>query len=153
MACDMTNKFKQMQLQTLDQHLRKVTVCDRPSDGWVRSIRGALGMSVRQLAERIGISQQALSQLEGKEVNDSVTVKTLRKAAEAMDCKLVYALVPNEGSLERIIEKQALKKARAIVQPVDHSMQLEAQGVGDSEAKTQQLAKEMTENLNSKLWD
>ena len=153
MACDMTNKFKQMQLQTLDNHLSEVTICDRPSDGWVRSIRAALGMSVRQLAERIGISQQALSQLEGKEAHDSVTIKTLRKAAEAMDCKLVYALVPNEGSLEGLVKKQALLKAKSLVDPVDHSMQLEAQGVGDSHDKIQELADEMAQNLNSKLWD
>lgn len=149
----MSNKFKHMQIQTLDRHLGEVHICERPSEGWIRVIRTALGMSVRQLAERIGVTQQSASRLETNEADDSITLKSLRKAAEAMDCKLVYALVPNEGSLERIIEKQALKKAKAIVDPVDHTMQLEAQGVGDSESKIKQLAEEMAKELNSKLWD
>lgn len=149
----MIEKFKQMQLQTLDKHLNNVTICDRPSDGWVRSIRGVLGMSVRQLAERIGISQQALSQLERKEVDDSVTVKTLRKAAEAMDCRVVYALIPNEGSLEATLKKQAVKKATELVKAVDHTMQLEAQGVGNVEAKIKEMADDLAKTPNSKLWD
>ena len=149
----MSNKFKHMQIQTLDQHLGEVHVCDRPSEGWIRTIRAALGMSVRQMAERIGVTQQSASRLETNEAEDSITLKSLRKAAEAMDCKLVYALVPHEGSLQRMVEKQALKKAKAIVEPVDHTMQLEAQGVGDAEAKIQELADELAGNLNSKLWD
>lgn len=149
----MAGKFKQMQLQTLDKHLNNVTICDRPSDGWVRSIRGALGMSVRQLAERIGISQQALSQLERKEVDDSVTIKTLRKAAEAMDCRVVYALIPNEGSLEATLKKQAIRKATELVRDVDHTMILEAQGVGNVEAKIKEMADDLARTPNSKLWD
>jgi predicted DNA-binding mobile mystery protein A len=149
----MTNKFKQIQLHTLDKHLAEISICGRPSDGWIGSIRKSLGMSVRQLANRIGITQQSTSRLELNEIHDSITLKTLRKAAQAMDCKLVYALVPNKGSLYDIVKKQAIKKSREIVLPVDHTMMLEAQSVGNAEDKIRQVADELTNNLNSKLWD
>ena len=149
----MTSKFRQLQLETLDKHLAQVHVAPRPSGGWIRAIRTAIGMSARQLAERMGVSQQALSRLEGKEANDAVTLKSLRRAAEAMNCKVVYAIVPEEGSLQDLIEEQALKKAKELVEAVDHTMMLEAQGVGDIKEKTRQVAGEMAENLNYSLWE
>ncbi len=149
----MTNKFKQLQLRALDEHLAKIHVAPRPSGGWVRAIRTTLGMSARQLAERMGVSQQAVSRLESKEAVDAVTIKTLRRAAEAMGCQVVYALIPGEGSLQEIIDEQALKKAGELVGAVDHTMKLEAQGVGDVEDKTRQVAGELAESLNTSLWE
>ena len=149
----MTSKFRQLQLETLDEHLSQVHVAPRPSGGWIRAIRTSIGMSARQLAERMGVSQQALSRLERKEANDEVTIKTLRRAAEAMGCQVVYALVPEEGSLQDFIEARALEKAKEIVEAVDHTMMLEAQEVGDVKEKTRQVADEMAENLNYSLWD
>ncbi|MCY3624765.1 MAG: mobile mystery protein A [Candidatus Dadabacteria bacterium] len=149
----MTNKFKYMQLQTLDDHLSRVNVCDRPSGGWIRAVRTSLGMSVRQMAERIGITQQSAARLEKNEINDAITLRSLRKAAEALDCRLVYVFVPNDGSLRNIVRKQALRKARDIVDPVDHSMMLEAQDVGDRQEKTAQIADELVRNPAISLWD
>ena len=149
----MTNKFKYIQLQMLDDHLSRVSVCDRPLGGWIRAVRTSLGMSVRQMAERIGVTQQSAARLEKNEINDAITLKSLRKAAEALDCRLVYAFVPNKGSLQDIVRKQALRKARDIVDPVDHSMMLEAQGVGDRQEKTAQIADELVRNPAISLWD
>lgn len=149
----MTDRFKHLQLQTLDQHMAEIRVCDRPSDGWIRAVRKSIGMSVRQLATRMGVTQQAVSQLEAKELNETVSIKTLRKAAEALNCRLVYALVPNDGGLQGILDKQALMKAKDIVSAVDHTMQLEAQGVGNLQQKIKETAEELAKNPNSKLWE
>ena len=108
-------KFKQLQLKTLNNYVVKMHICDRPSDGWIRSIRKSLGMNIRQLAERVNIAPQTASQFEMNELNDSITLKTLRRVAEAMECRLVYAIVPNNGDLEDIVKKQAHKKAKEIV--------------------------------------
>jgi predicted DNA-binding mobile mystery protein A len=110
-------------------------------------------MSVRQMAMRIGITQQSAARLETNESDNSITLKSLRKAAEALDCRLVYALVPNEGSLEAAVKKQAHKKATEIVSAVDHTMGLEAQSVGNAKEKTLEIADDLAKNLNSKLWD
>lgn len=149
----MTDRFKHLQLQTLDQHMAEIRVCDRPSDGWIRAVRKSIGMSVCQLATRMGVTQQAVSQLEAKELNETVSIKTLRKAAEALNCRLVYALVPNDGGLQGILDKQALMKAKDIVSAVDHTMQLEAQGVGNLQQKIKETAEELAKNPNSKLWE
>lgn len=149
----MINQFKRLQLHSLDQHLQTVNVCDRPNGGWLKAIRKSLGMTARQLGARLGISQQSATQLEENEILEVITIKSLRKVATALDCKLVYALVPNQGSLENTIKQQAYKKARAIVTSVDHSMKLELQGVDNLEDKILELAGDLAENVNSGLWD
>ena len=147
-------KLKQNQLEILEQHLASIHICKRPSDGWIRAIRKSLGMNVRQLANRIGITQQSTSQLESNEIHDTITLKSLRRVAAAMNCQLVYALIPNEhSSLENIVRRQAFKKAKEIVESVDHSMMLEAQTVGDTKKKIQQITDELVKNLDSTLWD
>lgn len=147
------NKFKQLQLKTLDSHIATIRICDRPTEGWIRSIRKAIGMSMRQLAERIGITQQSTLKLEENELDNSITLKTLKKAAEAMDCKLVYAIVPNQGNLDDIVKKQAYNKAKSIVIPVNHTMLLEAQEVGNLKEKIAETANELANELNSKFWN
>lgn len=149
----MTDKFKYLQLQQLDQHMAGIRVCECPSDGWIRAVRKALGMSVRQLATRMGVSQQAVSQFEANELDDSVTLGTLRKAAEAMGCRVVYAIIPLGGSLQDVVREQASQKARKIVTAVDHTMQLEAQGVGNVQAKIEEIAEELSKTPNSRLWE
>ena len=65
----------------------------------------------------------------------------------------MYALVPNDGSLQAILDKQALVKAKDIVSAVDHTMQLEAQGVGNLQQKIKETAEELAKNPNTKLWE
>jgi predicted DNA-binding mobile mystery protein A len=147
------SKFKHMQIQTLDKHLAQISVPETPSGGWIHAIRASLGMSIQQLAVRMGIAKQSVARLEANEVSNAITLKSLRKAAEALNCRLVYVLVPNEGSLQGILDKQALLKAKDIVSAVDHSMQLEAQGVGNLQQKIKETADEFSKNPNSKLWE
>lgn len=146
-------KFKRLQLKTLDSHISSIRICERPSEGWIRSIRKAIGMSMRQLAERIGVKQQSILRLEENELDNSITLKTLKKAAEAMDCKLVYAIVPNQGKLEDIVKKQAYHKAKSVVIPVNHTMLLETQEVGNLKEKIAETADELANELNSKFWN
>ena len=149
----MANQFKQMQLKAMDAYLSSIRVCDRPSDGWIAAIRKSLGMSVRQLAQRIGITQQSVFELEAREIDESISIKSLRKAAEAMDCKVVYALIPRKGGLQDIVFSQALKKAEELVKPVNHTMMLEAQAVGNLQDKIKQTAEELAKQPDMKLWD
>ena len=100
----------------------------RPNQGWIRAIRQALGMTAEQLGRRMGVTQATLSGLEASEINGSIRLATLRKAAEAMNCSLVYALVPNT-SLEEIVQDQARKVAAEQLKPVEHSMLLENQSL------------------------
>lgn len=102
-----------------------------PPKGWVRAIRDALGMTGVQFAKRLEIRPQSVEALEKSEANGSIQLKTLRRAAEALDCTLVYALVPNT-SLEGAVSERARKIAKRELGRVAHTMKLEAQGTGDA---------------------
>ena len=101
----------------------------RPSKGWIRAIRDALGMSGVQLAARMKVRPQTVEALEKSEASGSVQLSTLRRAAQALDCTLVYALVPN-SSLEQAVKARARKIALSDLARVAHTMKLEAQETG-----------------------
>ncbi len=108
----------------------------RPKEGWIRTLRKALGMSSLQLADRLGVSTPRATQMERMEVEDRITLKQLRRVADSLDCELVYALVPRT-SIDSMIEKQARNKARDLVMKADIQMKLEAQQLSDEALKTQ----------------
>src|SRR6187402_1584857 len=86
--------------------LKPVSDWARPPRGWIRAIRDAVGMTAEQLATRIGVSQPRVMAIEKAEARGSLTLQSLTRAAEALDCTLVYALVPNE-SLDVMVRKRA----------------------------------------------
>lgn len=125
----------------------------RPPLGWVRAIRDALGLTGRQLAGRMGISQATLSGIEQGEVSDTVTLATLRRAAEALDCQLVYALVPRRP-LDQVVRDRAERIATAQIARVHHSMRLEDQALrsDDLEGQRQARVDELLRGDPRRLW-
>ncbi len=107
-----------------------------PPKGWIRAIRDALGMSALQLGRRLGVKPQSVADLEKSEAHGTIQLKTLRKAAEALGCTLVYALVPNP-SLEGAVRTRAREIAREELARIGHSMDLEAQGLSEAEREAQ----------------
>ena len=99
-----------------------------PPKGWVRAIRDAIGMTGGQLSRRLGTTAQAVVSLERSEASGKIQLNTLRRAAEAMDCVLVYALVPNT-SLTEMVDGRARELALRALRRVSHSMALEDQQV------------------------
>src|SRR6266853_3261777 len=87
-----------------------------PRSGWIKAVRGALGMNTRQLADRVGVEQSNITRLEEREPSGKVTLERLAKAADAMDCKLIYAIVPNDrySDLEAIIDERARDLAQQL---------------------------------------
>lgn len=120
--------------ERLDERLAGLKPVDRlrpPPKGWIRAIRDALGMTGVQLAARLGVRPQSVEALEKSEASGSIQLATLRRAAEALDCTLVYALVPN-SSLEEAVNARARKIAVRALARVTHTMKLEAQETGDA---------------------
>jgi predicted DNA-binding mobile mystery protein A len=144
----MRSEFKNLRLKQLDRALepyRAAREVPRPSKGWIRTIRQALEVSSGELARRLGTSRQLPLQLEKGEAEGRVTLKSLRAAANALDCDLVYALVPRSGSMQELIENRARAEAKNRVLGVEHSMALENQAVGRIdeavEAETRRLVR------------
>jgi predicted DNA-binding mobile mystery protein A len=118
-------------LQRLDANfslLKQSSFKYRPYQGWVRTIRKALGMTGAQLAKRAKISRRRLVKIETEELKDTLTLKTLREIANHLECDLVYVLIPRQP-LTEIITQQAQKKASYLLSRTSHSMLLEAQSV------------------------
>ena len=127
----------------------------RPHRGWVKAIRQALGMTTAQLSRRMGVSQPRITELEHAEIADKVTLGTLRRAAEAMNCTLVYAIVPVKASLEETLLDRARKKATKILGDVNHTMVLENQNLLQEEIKNEieELAHSLILKKSRILWD
>ena len=125
-----------------------------PPKGWISEIRRALGMSARQLAARLKVSQPAVAQYESGEVSGTITLETLERAAGALGCQLVYALIP-QGPLDDLLYKRAHRVATRVMERTSHSMGLEAQGVSKEETKKQieDLTQQLLADRPRTLWD
>lgn len=126
----------------------------RPSRGWIRALREALGMTTGQLAKRLGVKQPRVIELERGEASGNVTVQSLERAAEALGCRLVYVLIP-ETHLAGTMQERATLIANRKLAYVDQTMQLEAQAVSNRSQRKVQLQRIIDELLlrPARLWD
>ena len=149
---------KSLQIQQLNgkmlafASLQKVA---QPPTGWIKAIRNAIGMSMLQLGNRLSITKQSVQDMESRERDGSISIKALREAARALDMQLVYGFVPNDGSLEALIDRKAKELATQIVMRTNNSMKLE-----DQENSKQRIEKAIQERafaikteMPKTLWD
>lgn len=150
----MWNRQKQKARALLDsrlEQLKPISQYERPASGWVKAIREALGMSAAQLAGRLGVSRQRIHDLEKAELHGGITLTSLRAAAEALDCTLVYALVPT-SSLTAMVEKKARRVAQKDLAYIDQTMALEDQALPD-EGFEEQITEYIDASMTEKdLW-
>lgn len=133
------------------QRLRPLADEPRPHRGWIRAIRDALGMSSTELAARIGVSQQRVSEMERSELQETITLETLQRVADALESDLVYVLQPRT-SLDKAVKEQARKKAAQHLAPLAHHSRLEDQALtpDDEEAQLDELASQFVDRRG--LW-
>jgi predicted DNA-binding mobile mystery protein A len=121
---------KSLQLQQLNSKMLGFTSLQQvaiPPTGWIKAIRTAIGMSMQQLGNKLNVSKQGILDIEKREKDGSITIKSLKEIARALDMQLVYGFVPNDGSLELLIERKAKELATQIVMRTNNTMKLEAQ--------------------------
>lgn len=107
----------------------------RPQRGWLRAVREALGLTFEQVGRSINTSRANVQFFENAEANDKITLRSLRRVAQAMDCELVYAIVPKSGTIQELAERRLRHEATERVKAVEHTMALENQGTGNLEEK------------------
>ena len=151
---------KQNQKYLMESKIRpwkKLREDRRPPIGWLKSIRRALGLNTRQLADRLGVQHSSVLRLEKREVQGKATIESLSKAARAMDCRFIYAIVPKVGfnNLNEIIDQRANALAGYLVKKAGHTMKLESQSTSAKEMKKQisRLAIELKEKMDPILWE
>ena len=147
--------LRKLALSQLDQMLDRFRVVinePTPQSGWIRPIRDALGMTRQQLGKRLGVTHQAVTQAEQREAKGEITLKQLRKIAAALDCDLIYAMVPREP-LERMVHDRARRIATGEIEKLDHSMALEDQQI-DTRRREEQIEELAAQYLQrrSRLW-
>jgi predicted DNA-binding mobile mystery protein A len=152
----MKPNFSELKLRQLDATLarwRAAELPSRPPSGWLKAIREALGMSATQLAKRLGVITSTVTRLETSEADDTISLATLRRAAEALDCELRYVLVPRQ-SLADTLAMRANQLARERMAGVAHSMALEAQSTSNETVaeQTRALADSLLQGPRREWW-
>lgn len=147
------NRKLQRARRSLDQKLevfQPAARLQRPAKGWIRAIRDSIGLSSAQLGNAIGVRSQSVDDMEKAEASGGISLDTLQRVGRAMDCTLVYALVPNT-SLEDMVKRRAVSLAQDVIAAVSHTMALEDQKVaGDMQ---QQIADYIEDHISERdLW-
>ncbi len=150
------NEFNQLKLRQLDATLarwRSAELFARPPAGWLKTIRLAFGMPATHLAKRLGVAVSTVTRLEASEADDTISLATLRRAAEALGCELQYALVPRQ-SLADTLEARATQLARTRMGAVVHTMTLEDQATSSDTvaSQTRALAEDLLKGPRRELW-
>src|SRR6266850_3548803 len=133
----MADKLVRRQLDARFSRMGSPQLFTPPRSGWIRAIRQSLGMTSRQLGSRLRATPQAVLEFERSEARGAITLKSLEKVAKALDCSLVYALIPNR-SLEETVRQRAHQVAAQRIDNVNHTMRLEDQGL-PPEQRTMQI--------------
>jgi len=149
---------RKLQLEQLDKKFKKLSVLKDvtpPHIGWIKTVRTVLGMSMNQLAKKIGVTSQSVLESEQREKEGSISIKLLRNIANALDMELVYGFIPKDGSIDDLITKKAQKLATEIVMRTSNTMKLEDQE--NTKERLQKAIDERTILLKQKtpkaLWD
>ena len=150
--------IKSLQLQQLNNKMLSFAALKQvamPPTGWIKAIRTALGMSMQQLGNKLAISKQGVLDIERREKEGAITIKSLKEIGRVLDMQLVYGFVPNDGSLDALIEKRATELATKIVMRTSNTMKLEDQG--NSGERIKKAITERTAEIKNKmpkiLWD
>jgi len=142
--------YRQMRMRQLSHSLapfERAKGVTRPSRGWLRAIREALGIPGEQIGQTIGATKQGIQWFERSEAEDRITLRNLRRVAEAMGCELVYAIVPKSGSLQDLAESRVRAEATKRVLSVEHTMALEGQAPGGVKELIDEKTKQITKKL------
>lgn len=126
-----------------------------PDAGWIAAIRTSLNMTLEQLGRKLGVSRQAVSQIEKRESEGAITLNGLRDAANALDMQFVYAIIPKEGTLEDHLERRAREMARELILSANQQMRLENQSVEGEKLKRaiEDATAEFVRKVDRQLWD
>lgn len=150
--------LRKLQLAQLERKMEDFSTAAskaNPATGWIKTIRSALGMTLQQLANKLSMTRQGVKELEMREQEGSISLKSLRDAGKALNMKLVYGFVPMDGTLDALIDKKTHALATKIVTRTSQSMKLEDQE--NSETRIKKAIEERKEILKQELpkmlWD
>jgi predicted DNA-binding mobile mystery protein A len=147
-----------LQFQQLNEKMLQLSGMQHvivPPIGWIKAIRNGIGMSMEQLGKKLSITKQGVMDIEKREKEGAITIKSMQEIAKAIDMQFIYGFVPDAGSLDQMIEMRALEIAKTIVQRTSTTMKLEDQV--NSKERIEKAIKERAAEIINKtpkiLWD
>jgi predicted DNA-binding mobile mystery protein A len=148
-----TNRLLIEQRSNRMKGLDRAELREPPAKGWIRSMRVSLSMTTSQLAKRVGVSQPTITEWEQREKDGTITMQTMKRVADAMQCDLVYALVPRKA-IHTILEERAKQIVSGSLERVSKSMRLEDQETSESHRTKQakELVRRLLEEHPKRLW-
>ena len=146
---------KRQYMRIVDRAVEQIGSLQLPSEGWLTTMRKALGMSVPQLARRAGVTKAAIYQAERKEREGGITIRQMEKLADSLDGRFVYAIVTAHGDVRDRLRVQARAKAEAIVRRASSHMALEKQSLTNEQIvqEMERLANRLVDDMPSDFWD
>ena len=141
-----------LQIRALDKKtsdLKSAKKIVPQSSGWIKTVREVIGMTVSQLAARLGVTQPRITKMESNE--DNLKLSTMKKAAEAMNCEFVYYFKP-KTTFQNLVDEQAQKKAAEVLKTVNVNMALENQEIAEDEA-VKDFASDLINTKIKQIWD
>jgi predicted DNA-binding mobile mystery protein A len=149
---------KSLELQQLNDKIQAFATLQKiaaPPTGWIKAVRLALGMSLEQLGRKLSITRQSTRALEEREKDGSITLRSLREAAGALDMRLIYGIIPKDDSLDALIERKAKELATKIVLRTSNTMKLEDQKTSPERIKKaiEERTMEIKNEMPGTLWD
>lgn len=151
------SKNKLLVIRQLDKKLLILNTpvkSNLPTTGWIKLLRNTLNMSLKQLGNRLSMTPQGVRDIERRELDETITLKSLKEAGDALDMKFVYGFVPKSGSLEKLIETKARELAEKIVKRTSTTMKLEDQENSETRLKeaVDELTQEIKREIPGSLW-
>ena len=143
------------QLDDKINSLKKAVEVIPPGSGWIHAIRYGINMSLRQLGQKLSITPQSVKEIEEREKQGTISLIVLRRVAQALNMRFVYGFIPNDQTLEGMIEKRAKEMAEILVNQASMHMSLEDQGLSEDKLKraVDQKAREFRDKVPKMLWD
>lgn len=133
----------------LDQAAKQLADTEAPEKGWIATMRGALGMSAEYVAQRKGVSRNAVYQAERSEKDGAVSLKQMEQLAKAMGGKFVYAIIP-EDRIDDMKYRQARSKAIQLLNELEAAKNWPADEMQDW---IDDKAAELLHDMPSNFWE
>ena len=103
-----------MELERQVRPFRRARNNSRPLEGWLRAMRLAAGIPVERVAHDMSFTKKMVFQMERSEQRHTITLERLGRMARALECDLVYGLVPWHRSLQdramELVEQELWRK-------------------------------------------
>ena len=146
---------KRQYMRMVDRAVEQIGSLQVPPEGWLTTMRKALGMSARQLARRAGVTKAAIYQAERQERERGITIRQMEKLADSLEGRFIYAIVPAQGDISDRLRVQACAKAEGIVRRTSSHMALEKQSLTNAQLvqEIERLANRLVHDMPSDFWD